>query len=63
MVVEVPSALIGPWASGPEEGFSSQEAVAGAAPLRVTVEKDFACLKPRDPAEDRDAFPHPRSAC
>jgi hypothetical protein len=63
VVVEVPRALIEPWASGAEEGFSGQQAVDGTEPLRITVEKDFACLKPRDPAEDRDAFPHPRSAC
>lgn len=61
--VSLPNSLVGPWAAGTDEGITGQQSIPDAAPLRVSVEKDFACLKPRDPAEDRDAFPHPRSAC
>jgi hypothetical protein len=58
-----PAATVKGWAEGTEEGFAGELPVAGEPPLKVTVEKDFACLKPRDPAEDRDAFPHPHAAC
>ena len=29
--------------------------------LAVLIEKDFACLKPRNENEDRDAFPNPNA--
>jgi hypothetical protein len=31
------------------------------AQLRVLIEKDFSCLKPRDDGEDLDAFPNPQA--
>jgi hypothetical protein len=63
LVVRAPGETVQAWAAGEDEGMSGEQPVAGSEPLKITVEKDFACLKPRDPAEDRDAFPHPRAAC
>ena len=33
--------------------------VGGDEPLRILVEKDFACLVEREGEDDSDAFPHP----
>jgi hypothetical protein len=62
MVVRVAGDVARAWASGDDVGF---EGSAGA--LRVLVEKDFACLKPRGGntggEDDEDAFPNPNPTC
>lgn len=37
----------------------SQSRPDGAGPLRILVEKDFACLQPRTGEDESDMFPHP----
>jgi hypothetical protein len=54
ILVTVPSSAARAWASSEEVGISANDGV-----LRVLVEKDFACLKPREGEDDADAFPHP----
>lgn len=36
-----------------------EETVPVGEGVHVLIEKDFACLKPRNPQEDEGAFPHP----
>ena len=55
ILVVVPSPAARAWASSEEVGIESSD---GA--LRILIEKDFACLKPREGEDDRDAFPHPK---
>ena len=57
ILVLVPTKTARAWASSEDVGI---EATDGA--LRVLVEKDFACLKPREGEDDEDAFPHPRQS-
>lgn len=56
IVVTVPSVVACAWATSEDVGI---EATDGA--LRIVVEKDFACLKPRQGEDDTDAFPHPKA--
>lgn len=54
ITVYIPTSAARAWASSETVGI---EAADGA--LRLLVEKDFACLKPREGEDDGDAFPHP----
>lgn len=43
------------WARSDEVGIEGAQDA-----LRILIEKDWSCLKPRDGEDDADAFPHPR---
>jgi hypothetical protein len=58
MEVHVASDVARAWANGDEVGF---EGLVG--PLRVLVEKDYACLTERPHEDDADAFPNPNKSC
>ncbi len=55
----LPSSKALAWAHGPEIGIYSEGAV-----LKILIEKDFFCLKPRSHEEEdeSDMFPHPHAA-
>ena len=49
------------WAKSEEVGlFGSEPLVLGS--LELLIEKDFACLNPRDRGDDSDSFPNPAIA-
>jgi hypothetical protein len=61
----VPLAAALQWANSDEVGMLAEQ-ITPAGPLLLLVEKDFACLQPRDPAlreDDSDAFMNPNSSC
>lgn len=47
------------WAFSDEIEIEAEQEIAEGESLKILIEKDFACLKPRDGEDDRDAFPHP----
>ena len=48
------------WASSNEVGlYGASPLLIGS--LELLVEKDFACINPRDGVEDQDSFPNPSS--
>ncbi len=58
LVVQIPQAAARQWAA------TEQVSITGAQPLdkgtlSILVEKDFACLTPREGEDDADMFPHP----
>jgi hypothetical protein len=55
ILVLLPSPAARAWASSETVGIEATDGV-----LRILIEKDFACLKPREGEDDRDAFPHPK---
>lgn len=57
LCVAVPAAQAKQWG---ESSAVSIEAQLGE--LAVLIEKDFACLDPRDSAEERDTFPNPKAS-
>ena len=62
--VTVPFAEARAWATSDRVGIEAEQATATAGePLRLLIEKDFACLKPRTGEDDRDAFPNPNPTC
>jgi len=57
--VEVPRALAEEWLGSERVGIAAEQVVGEGGPLQILLEKDFACLKPRQGDDDSDAFPHP----
>lgn len=58
--VLIPQALAGEWC-GTELVTLTGTRPTAAGELRVVVEKDFACLAPREGEDDSDSFPHPEA--
>ena len=54
MTVNIPHAVAARWASTEEVSLRGRE-----GGVEILVEKDFACLIPREGEEDPDAFPNP----
>ncbi len=58
LVVHLPAETARQWAEGSDVGIEALLPVDGEEPLRLLIEKDFACL--HGPSEDNvDTFPHP----
>ena len=49
------------WADSDMVGIKENVNVEDGIEVSLLIEKDFACLKPRDPKEDEGAFPHPEA--
>ena len=58
--VAVPDAALRRWITGDETGIEVEQPNGTAEPLRLAIEKDFACL--HRPSEDADAYPNPAAA-
>lgn len=54
MTVNIPRAIAARWADTEEVSLGGRE-----GNVEILVEKDFACLIPREGEEDPDAFPNP----
>lgn len=59
MTVRVPEETILGWASSEQVSISDQQPVSDDDALRILVEKDFACLAPREDEDESDMYPHP----
>jgi hypothetical protein len=57
----VPRALSERWCGSDLVTLSASQPLA-AGELRVVLEKDWACLAPREGEDESDNFPHPRSS-
>lgn len=57
--VLVPEAMLEVWAEPEEVALSGEQALPDGGTLAITLEKDFACLAPRDGDDDTDTFPNP----
>ncbi|RMG94960.1 MAG: hypothetical protein D6705_14800 [Deltaproteobacteria bacterium] len=61
LAVHVPADQARAWAEGDTVGFGARQPEPEGRTLKILVEKDFACLAPREGEDDADAFPHPRA--
>jgi hypothetical protein len=62
IAVVLPAAVVQRWAGSNEVSIEGEQAIDGPEPLRILVEKDFACLQPRPHEDDSDMFPNPEAA-
>jgi hypothetical protein len=60
--VVVPAEMVQQWVRPEEVGLHGVQSLPGGGELRIHVEKDFACLSPREGDDDADSFPNPAAA-
>lgn len=60
IVVTIPAAEVHDWAMSDRVSIRGSEPLTGGDSLAILVEKDFACLKPREGDDESDMFAHPR---
>ena len=59
LTVRVPEAEILSWSDSDEVSISATQLVDGGDELTILVEKDFACLAPREGEDETNMYPHP----
>lgn len=59
LTVNIPLSKTENWMDSEETGFEFIQKNGEEGGLLILVEKDFACLKPRDGEDESDHFPHP----
>ena len=57
--VRLPEAAVLAWATSEQVSMPGEQVLDDGAKLNILVEKDFACLAPREGEDESDMFPHP----
>ena len=57
--VRLPETTVLAWAGSAQVSIESEQLLDDGDTLRILVEKDFACLAPREGEDESDMFPHP----
>ena len=47
------------WADSEQVSIEAVQTIDDGSELKILVEKDFACLTPREGEDESDLFPHP----
>lgn len=61
IAVRIPESTVREWAESDQVSISSEQALDDGGVLSLLIEKDFACLTPRDGEDESDMFPHPNA--
>jgi hypothetical protein len=61
--VQVPAGDASEWAASERVSLEAEQPIADGESLRILVEKDWQCLRPRTGEDESDAFPHPTGHC
>jgi len=61
MTVRLPESLVLSWAATEQVSMAGEQALDEGRVLQILVEKDFACLAPREGEDESDMFPHPEA--
>jgi len=61
LIVRIPEASVIAWADSEQVSIQGEQALAGGEDLAILVEKDFACLAPREGEDESDMYPHPQA--
>ena len=59
VTVRLPEATVRGWANSEQVSIHGEQQHNNGDVLSILVEKDFACLAPREGEDDSDMFPHP----
>ena len=59
IAVRVPESEVLAWSSSNQVSMSGSQQLDDGQTLAILVEKDFACLAPREGEDESDMFPHP----
>ena len=60
ITVRLPEATVLAWATTDQVSIDGEQILVDGNKLRILVEKDFACLAPREGEDESDMFPHPK---
>lgn len=61
VTVRLPESVVQAWANTEQVSISGEVQHSNGDELTILVEKDFACLAPREGEDESDMFPHPQS--
>jgi hypothetical protein len=59
LTVTLPESAVRQWATSERVSIEADETLDDGDTLKILVEKDFACLAPREGEDDSDMYPHP----
>jgi hypothetical protein len=59
VIVTVPEQTLRAWFEPAEVSISAEQELGPGRCLQILIEKDFACLTPREGEDDSDSFPNP----
>ena len=57
--VRLPETIVLAWATTEQVSIEGEQVLDDGDKLKILVEKDFACLAPREGEDESDMFPHP----
>ena len=61
LTVRVPEGTVLAWATSEQVSIEGEQPLDAGGRLTILVEKDFACLAPREGEDESDMYPHPGS--
>ncbi|MDJ0941291.1 MAG: hypothetical protein QNJ00_16135 [Woeseiaceae bacterium] len=59
VTVRLPETIVLAWASSEQVSIGAEQHLDNGDRLKILVEKDFACLAPREGEDESDMYPHP----
>lgn len=59
VTVRLPESAVGAWATSEQVSITGEQQHENGEQLSILVEKDFACLAPREGEDESDMYPHP----
>jgi hypothetical protein len=60
--VRLPETAVLAWATTEQVSIQGEQLLQDGETVSILVEKDFACLAPREGEDESDMFPHPQAA-
>ena len=60
LTVRLPETSVLAWSGSEQVSIEAEQPLDDGGSLRILVEKDFACLAPREGEDESDMYPHPR---
>lgn len=61
VLIRLPESAVLEWAGSEQVGIVGEQPVDNEVTLKILVEKDFACLSPREDEDEADMFEHPEA--
>ena len=61
LTVRLPETSVLAWSGSEQVSIQAEQPLDDGGSLSVLVEKDFACLAPREGEDESDMYPHPQS--
>jgi hypothetical protein len=59
VTVRLPESVVRAWAASDQVSLTGEQQHKNGEQLSILVEKDFACLAPREGEDESDMYPHP----